>query len=144
MPPHILRDAKINPAWSSKDQGVRLAQVLITDLKQMRVLDSGTASSEYDLDDNEEGLASDSPAVVPPISLNEADLHLTALLRLLETISVTELPTNGATPQVEVSFPDSGLRFHSLENKKQSNLFNRLVSKQPDPDRDNVERDSEI
>jgi hypothetical protein len=73
------------------------------------------------LDDSEERLASNSPAV-PPISLNEADLHLTALLRLLETITVTELQTNGATLQVEcvqhqLSKLRTGLRFHSLKKK---------------------------
>jgi hypothetical protein len=35
--------------------------------------------------------------VVPPVSLGEANLHLTTLLHLLETITVTELPTNDAT-----------------------------------------------
>jgi len=44
-----------------------------------------------------------------------------ALLRLLETITVTKLPTNGAAPQVEdVQHQLIGLctalRFHSQEN----------------------------
>jgi len=103
----------------------------------MVITDLRAAASEHDLDDSEKGLTSDSSVVVPPISLNEADLHLTALLRLLETIGVTELPTNGATLRVEdvqrqLSRLRTGLRFHSLENRKQSNLFNWLASGQPD------------
>jgi len=65
----------------------------------MRILDlksAGTAGGEDDLDDNEEGLTSDS-LVVPLIPLNEVDLHLIALLHLLEAIAATELLTNGAT-----------------------------------------------
>jgi len=60
---------------------------------------------------------------------------------LLETITVTELPTNGATLQVEdvqcqLTRLRTGLCFHSLENKKQSNLFSWLASEQSD----NVDR----
>jgi len=58
----------------------------------MRVLYLRATGTEQDLDDSEEGLTSDSP-VVPPISLDEADIHL----HLLEIIAVTELSTNGAT-----------------------------------------------
>jgi len=80
-----------------------------------------TRSSRHE-DDSEERSTSDSP-VVPPISLNEAALHLTALFHLLETITVTELPTNGATLQVEIvqhqlSRLRTGSRLHSLGNKK--------------------------
>jgi len=99
--------------------------MVITDPEQMRVLDlraAGTAGGEDDSDCSEEGLASDSP-VVSPIFLNEANLHLTAHLHLLETITVTELPTNGATLQVEdvqgqLIRPRTGLHFRSLEDKK--------------------------
>jgi hypothetical protein len=76
--------------------------MVIMDLEEMRVLDAGTAGSEHNLDDSEEKLTSNSPVVLPiPVSLNETDLHLTALLRLLETITVTKLPKNGATLQAE-------------------------------------------
>jgi len=95
---------------------------------------TGTAGGEDNSDDSEEGLASDS-LVVPPVSLNEANLHLTALLHLLETIIVTGLLKNGATLQVE----DVQHR-HSLENKTQSNLFNWLTSGQSG----NVERNGGI
>jgi hypothetical protein len=99
--------------------------MVITNLEEIHVLDAGTAGSEHDLDDSEERLTSNSP-VVPLISLNEADLHLTALLSLLETITVTEF-----RDMCSVSFPDSvvtGLRFHNRENKKHSNLFNWLAN----------------
>ena len=89
----------------------------ITDLKQMCFLDAGTPGSEYDLGDNEGGSTSDSPMVLP-VSLNKASFHLTALLRLLKTISATELPTKGATLRVEDVQRQLfrfriGLRFHS-------------------------------
>jgi hypothetical protein len=78
-------------------------------------------------------LEDSSAGSVPLISLDEANLHLTALLRLLETIAVTELPTNGATLQVEdVQYQLVRLRtalcFYSQENKKQSNLLTWLVA----------------
>jgi hypothetical protein len=63
--------------------------MVITDLEKMCILDlraADTAGGEYDY--SEEGLTSGSPL----ISLNEANLHLTAFLYLLETITVTELP----------------------------------------------------
>jgi len=87
----------IDPASNPGDISIPM---VIADLKQMCVLDAGTAGNEHDLDDNEEGSTSD-PPVVLPFSLNEADFHLTAPLRLLGTISVTELPTNDATLRVE-------------------------------------------
>ena len=66
----------IDPAGNPEDISNPMA---ITDLEQMCVLDlraDSTAGGENDSDDNEEGLTS----VAPPISLNEANLHLTALL----------------------------------------------------------------
>ena len=111
--------------------------------------DLRAAGSGHDLDDSEEGLTPDPSVVVPPISLNEADLRLTALLRLLDTTGTTKPPTNSATLRVEdvqrqLSRLRTGLRFHNPENRKQSNLFNWLASGQPDSDRDKVERDGEI
>jgi hypothetical protein len=77
--------------------------------------DSTTGDDSEDEDSHEES--------VPLISLDEANLHLTALLRLLETITVTELPTNGATLRVEdvqhqLVRLRTALRFYSQENKK--------------------------
>ena len=66
--------------------------------EQMYVFDlraAGTADGKGDSDDSEEGLKSNFP-MVQPISLDEANLHLTTHLHLLEPITVTELPNQGA------------------------------------------------
>jgi hypothetical protein len=84
-------------------------------------------------------LEDSSAGSVLPISLDEANLHLTALLRLLETITVAELPTNGATLHVEdvqhqLVRIRTALRFYSQENKKQSNLLTWLVADKQGPE----------
>jgi hypothetical protein len=106
--------------------------MVIIDLQEMRKahdprqLEDSTTGDEGE--DGEEGLTS-----VPPISLDEANLHLTTLLRLLETITVTELPMNGTTLHVkdvqhQLIRLRTALRFYSQENKKQSSLLTWLVA----------------
>ena len=73
--------------------------MVITDLEQVRVLDHRAAAERTSRMIVKR--ASIWLPSVPPISLNEANLHLIALLHLLETITVTELPTYGVTLQVE-------------------------------------------
>ena len=92
--------------------------------EQIRVLRApGTAGSEGG--DSGERLTFDSPS----ISLNEANLQLTALLRLPRAITVTELPTNGATLQCSISLPDPALdyAFTVWKIKKQSSLLTGLL-----------------
>jgi len=67
----------IDSASNPKD--ISIPVIIMADLEQMRVLDpraADTAVGEDDSDDSE-GLTSD-PLVVPPISLNEVNLHLIA------------------------------------------------------------------
>jgi len=97
------------------------------DLQEMRKahspgqLENSTTGNEDE--DGEEGLTP-----VPPISLDEANLRLTALLCLLGTTTVTELPTNARRFRLKMcSISPSDSESHCASTVRKNKIKNKAI-----------------
>jgi hypothetical protein len=117
----------MDPAGRIEDISIPM---IIMDLQEMHKKAHGLGQLEDittgdEDEDSEEGLTS-----IPPISLDEANLHLTALLRLLKTITVTELPKNGRRFKLKmcsISLSDSVSHCVSIAKKIKTKQFAYLA-----------------